>query len=490
MTANKQSVILIIDKDEENQSTLNQLLSSLGHPVMIAVAGKEALQTIEKTPPDLILLDVDLPDMNGLELCRLLCRDPKTRLIPIIIMTASDDKETRIEGIAAGCDDFLPKPFDKLELIVKVGSLLRLQYYRNQLCEKEKFELAMKYSSDAMVIADSDGHIEKWNDAADRFFSLSMQNDLDKDIFAVFKEYYLADPPLDWDLVDRSSPLQFKLHRPESEQNDELILFGKMFAMLDANKEPAGYFVACNDATRRIREEKKKEQFIDLIAHKFRNACTLFMGALSLLQNIDLERETVSADTQRLFKSLYLGSRRMNEIFDRILEISDLLSKKEMIHRTPPVPAEQLPKLMQKICLELGVNHAKALVWEQLTPELMIPLEKKYLEKVCFEILHNISKYCDANDQLKVTISLAASHSGDCELKIQDNGPGIPQEELDHLGERFIQIEKSFSGNLPGLGLGLFLVCEIIEHVGGRLQINSAPQQGVQVLISFPAEKL
>ena len=131
MTANKQSVILIIDKMRKT-SRAEMLTVSLGHPVMSAVTGKEALQSIEKTPPDLVLLDVDLPDMNGLELCRLLCREPKTRLIPIIIMTASDDKDTRIEGIAAGCDDFLPKPFDKLELIVRVGSLLRLQYYRNQ----------------------------------------------------------------------------------------------------------------------------------------------------------------------------------------------------------------------------------------------------------------------------------------------------------------------------------------------------------------------
>ena len=143
------------------------------------------------------------------------------------------------------------------------------------------------------------------------------------------------EPSLDWRSSDRPSPLQFKLHRPESEQNAELILFGKMFTMFDSNKEPAGYFVACNEITRRVREEKKKEQFIDLIAHKFRNACTLFMGALSLLQNMDMERENVSADTRRLFKSLYVGSQRMNEIFDRVLEISDLLSKKEMIHRTP-----------------------------------------------------------------------------------------------------------------------------------------------------------
>ena len=135
--------------------------------------------------------------------------------------------------------------------------------------------------------------------------------------------------------------------------------------------------------------------------------------------------------------------------------------------------------------MELEIDYAKIVVWEQLTPGLSIPLEQKYLEKVCFEIFHNIHKYCKISNSLQVTISLAPGAGGDCELKIQDNGPGIPQEELDHLGERFVQIEKSFSGNLPGLGLGLFLVREIVEHIGARLQINSAPQQGVQVRIGF-----
>lgn len=475
------SIILIVDNDTQSRNHLESLLSALGHPVLAAQNGEEALEIAARVSPDLIILDIVFSDMNGFELCRRFRNEKQTLLTPIIILTALNDKDSRIQGITAGCDDFLIKPFDNLELVLRVGSLLKMKYYRDQITEKEKFELAMKHASEAMIITDEEGRIEEWNEVADRFFSLERQDAYHKNLFELFQAYFKMEPDIAWQQLPYSFPITFKLQRLESKQGEELILMGKMFLMYLSTKQERGYFVALKDVSRRLREEKRKDQFIHLISHKFRSACTIFMGSLSLLEQ--LEEENFSEEALQLFQTLQVGSQRIYQIFNRILEITEILSHKETV-RPRPTSAEEIQKSIYAIGANLGIKNT-FLSWENFGQDLFVPLEKRYLEMVLLEILENIVKYCP-KETLKITVSFLRHPPGYKELKIQDNGPGIPQEELERLGERFTQIEKGFSGNLPGLGLGLFLVHEIIEQVGGQVRIRSAPGEGLQVALVFP----
>ncbi len=475
----KQSIVLIVDHDSESRATLDGLLSTLGHPVLPACNGQEALEIAGQSDLDMIILDVALPDMDGFELCRKFRSAKKTRLTPIIIITALNDKSSRIRGITAGCDDFLSKPFDNLELVLRIGSLLKMQYYRDQLNEKEKFELAMKHACEAMIITDQNGKIEQWNEVAEHLFFLKKQSQ--KNLFQVFKEYFKMEPDIEWNSLTYSFPLSFQLQRSETKQGEELILLGKMFLMSLSVNQEKGYFVAFKDVSRKIREEKRKDQFIHLISHKFRSACTIFMGSLSLLEQIELEEEKFSQDTLQIFKTLQIGSQRIYQIFNRILEITEILSHKENIRPTPTSGME-IQKMVYTIASNIGLNR-ESIQWVNFSETLSIPMENKYLEMVLMEILENSFKYCP-KENLRVSISLSRLAPGK-ELKIKDNGPGIPQEELERLGDRFVQIEKSFSGNLPGLGLGLFLVHEILEQIGGEVHISSAPNQGLEVALNF-----
>ncbi|NUM37345.1 MAG: hybrid sensor histidine kinase/response regulator [Candidatus Brocadiae bacterium] len=479
MEKNKQSIILIVDNDPVSRETLEGLLSALGHPVLSASYGEQALEIAENGNLDLIILDVALSDMDGFELCRRFRTAKKTRLTPIIIVTALNDKSSRIRGITAGCDDFLSKPFDNLELVLRIGSLLKMQYYRDQLNEKEKFELAMKHASEAMIITDQYGKIEQWNEVADQLFSLKKQ--VQKNLFDVFKEYFNMEPEMDWNTLPYSFPLTFQLQRSESKQGEELILFGKMFLMSLSVNQEKGYFVAFRDVSRKIREEKRKDQFIHLISHKFRSACTIFMGSLSLLEQIELEEEKFSQDTLQIFKTLQIGSQRIYQIFNRILEITEILSHKENIRPTP-ISGGEIQKMVRSLAANIGIKD-DSIRWENFSETLAIPMESKYLEMILMEILENSFKYCP-KENLKITLALSRNMARK-ELKIKDNGPGIPQEELGRLGDRFVQIEKSFSGNLPGLGLGLFLVHEILEQIGGEVHISSAPNQGLEITLAF-----
>ena len=122
------STILIVDEDPFIRDVLVQKLSALGYRAVEARNGKEALDKVAREPPDLILLDVMMPVMDGFQACRVLKDNEETRLIPVIIMTALQAVEDRIKGAEAGADDFLTKPVDDRELEARIRTALRMKH--------------------------------------------------------------------------------------------------------------------------------------------------------------------------------------------------------------------------------------------------------------------------------------------------------------------------------------------------------------------------
>src|SRR5215472_17014228 len=114
------SKILIVDDDPLNVDYLEQELEDLGYTTVSARNGREALEKVTLEAPDLILLDVMMPVMDGLTACRILKEDDETRLIPIVILTALDGFDDRIKGIESGADDFLIKPVNQRELLARI----------------------------------------------------------------------------------------------------------------------------------------------------------------------------------------------------------------------------------------------------------------------------------------------------------------------------------------------------------------------------------
>lgn len=124
----KSSKILIVDDEPFNVDLLEQQLEDLGYETITAFNGQEALDQVAAETPDLILLDVMMPIMDGFATCRKLKENAETRLIPIVIMTALDAFEDRIKGIEAGADDFLTKPVDERELLARIHTTLKLKH--------------------------------------------------------------------------------------------------------------------------------------------------------------------------------------------------------------------------------------------------------------------------------------------------------------------------------------------------------------------------
>jgi two-component system sensor histidine kinase/response regulator len=134
----KKSKILIVDDNVDAVELLEKRLHSEGYDTTKAYDGEEGLKKVVEYNPDLIVLDVMMPKLNGYEVCQRLKADENTRYIPILMLTAKSDVESKVKGLDIGADDYLPKPFDYKELSARIRSLLTIKAAHEKLVEEEK----------------------------------------------------------------------------------------------------------------------------------------------------------------------------------------------------------------------------------------------------------------------------------------------------------------------------------------------------------------
>ena len=185
------ATILIVDDEIQNRKLLEALLRPEGYRTLTVSSGKDALAAIAGSKPDLILLDIMMPEMDGYEVASRLKANPATSNIPVIMLTAQIDREARLAGLKAGAEEFLTKPVDRAELWLRVRNLLRLkelgdflrnhasileQQVQERTADLQRFSTAMDATADAIYLVDRTGmclvHV---NDAACRMQNLTRE---------------------------------------------------------------------------------------------------------------------------------------------------------------------------------------------------------------------------------------------------------------------------------------------------------------------------
>ena len=156
------STILIVDDDPAGRQTLESILDEQGYQLEFAENGAQALQMIRKILPDVILLDVMMPGMDGFEVCRQVRSDPAIAEIPIIMLTALDDRRSFLNGLESGADDYLTKPYDRHELRARLLGITRLNRYRKLQDDRTNIEQAH-----SQLLSAYDATIEGWSRAMD-----------------------------------------------------------------------------------------------------------------------------------------------------------------------------------------------------------------------------------------------------------------------------------------------------------------------------------
>ncbi len=155
--------ILVVDDEPRAVTLLRNVLTPEGYNVLTAHSGAEAIEVATRDVPDVLLLDVMMPELNGYEVCARLRADPRLAHLPIIMLTALDDRDAKLEGLQAGADDFLSKPFDATELRARLRTITRLNRFRQMYEERARLEAAIAHAPHGIVLAQADGEILQRN---------------------------------------------------------------------------------------------------------------------------------------------------------------------------------------------------------------------------------------------------------------------------------------------------------------------------------------
>ncbi len=280
------STVLIVDDEPFGRDNLEMLLVNQGYNLAFAANGFDALAQAAKLIPDLILLDVMMPDMDGFETCRRLRSDVLLRDVPVILVTALDDRDSRLLGIEAGADDFVTKPFDRAELRTRVRTITRLNRFRRLLAERTKFEWVVEQADDGYLISDDAGNIHYANTKARLYLGLPSDDStpMTETFHQLIRKQYHAQPETAWAIwpdSDHDSPRY--LVRPETPSSKPFWLRVDTLQLNSSDNAP--WVVHLRDVTAQMVVKQDKWQFQAMIAHKFRTPLIPLVTGMDLLLN-------------------------------------------------------------------------------------------------------------------------------------------------------------------------------------------------------------
>lgn len=206
-TSQSPAVVLMVDDTPANLGVLYELLSEVGYDVLVAEDGESALERAAYARPDLILLDVMMPGIDGFETCRRLKERPDTRDIPVIFMSALSDTVDKVKGLRLGAVDYVTKPFQHEEVLARVHTHLTLQRLKRELAEREaRLTAIVTGAMDVIVAFGADGRITLFNPAAECVFGCAaaevlgqpLDSLLSEPLRQVVREYQRRDEPTLW----------------------------------------------------------------------------------------------------------------------------------------------------------------------------------------------------------------------------------------------------------------------------------------------------
>lgn len=474
--------ILVADDNRDSRSILSACLQEAGYHVETALDADEALVKGLAIRPELFLLDVRMPRKDGYQLCREIRSNPILKQVPIILVTGMESKSDRFRGIEAGCDEFLSKPFERSELLARVQTLLRLHHYRLQLDERKTFESVLAHSSDGILMLDASWRVASLNNAAARLLNLDAGTARGMDLLDWLFRVFQVSVPQQRLLKPTDKGVRFEVSRPEQATSSALFLSASLDVIPSADGDFSSMVLTMRDITPTRKETKLARSFLALISHKLRTPITCITEHCSLLEDGllgDLNEEQLNS-----VKRVQEQSARLKELIEKML--SYIQTNDSQWDQSGD--AFMVEALVQQAIASTLKRHPDRKVHVNLSlPSGLygLGLSAESFQNVIELLVDNAVKFCD-KPEVAVEVGYTRREEGHHEVFVKDNGPGIPHEEYEKIFLEFYQIEKFFTGNVAGVGLGLPLARRIVEHAGGRVWVTSELGTGSSFHFSLP----
>ena len=489
--------ILIVDDEPLNLATIEAFLAGDGYELHFAADGLEACAQAQVVQPDLILLDVMMPELDGFAVCRRLRTDPVVGRVPIIMITALDDDRSRLEGLRSGADDFITKPCRREELRARVRTVASLNRFRTIAEQRERFQRLFEVSPAAIVLADGAGRVVAAHAAAS-FCRCG------EDLAAPFDAESQPRLRAQLELTVRSAPgetapaipAEVRMCRdgderifhvrvapaPERGARQALFVFDDVTAEVRAREELAR-LNASLEAQVRARTQQLEEangllmSYAGFVSHDLRSPLTVMKGYLSLIQEGVIP---VNAEAAPLIGHAYNASVTMQELIQNILQLA------QDVHdgvRGEPTGALDPAPVIRKLAMRMWELFPESKVTIKVGTLPPVGVSAVLVERIFYNLLTNAVKYSAESASPAVEVGATADEAGPV-LWVRDNGVGFDARDSDRLFREFSRL--STAGKTEGFGLGLSLVAKLVRAHGGRIWAESEVGRGATFFVQLP----
>jgi signal transduction histidine kinase len=418
--------ILVVDDTPENLRLLSTMLTHRGYAPRCVINGQMALRACNSNPPDLILLDIMMPEMNGYEVCQHLKSEPKTREIPVIFISAKDEVFDKVNAFAVGAVDYISKPFQFEEVLARIESHLTLRNLQKQL--KEQNVLLQEEITSRLAV-------EKTLYEKNQILQEEISNRL-----AVEKALQEQNLLLQQEISNRK--------RAES-------------ALLKSNQELA-------------RSNAELEQFAYVASHDLQAPLATIASYAQLLEK--RYKDQLDSQAIKFITNIVQGCTRMQTLIDDLLEYSRVGRSQK------PFELADCNHVVQQAIANLqgAIRNAQAVVTYSELPEVMGDISQ--LVQLFQNLLGNAIKYRhDAPPTVYIT---ASQHEENWLFSVSDNGIGIAPQHQERIFQIFqrLHTQREYSGT----GIGLAICQKIVERHGGSMWVESEPGQGSTFHFTLP----
>ena len=499
------SLILVVDDNAPLRYALARTLRQHGFEVLEAATGEDALDAAVQGHPDLIVLDVNLPDIHGFDVARSLKQNDRTKSIPILQISASFvQMEHRMAGLDAGADAYLVEPVEPGELVANIRALLRMRDAEAGLKRTTAMLTAVVEASPlAIVVFDRDGVIRTWNPAAERLFGyatsdmLGMRLSGDPNPATDGLADFLSDPTLIQRLGrgESISALERRARRKDGTDID-LSIFA---APLD-RVTSQGYVAILEDISSRKRFEREradllgrerdarreaeaanrlKDEFLATLSHELRTPLNAVMGWASMLRQRTLDDDA----RNRAVEIIERNARSQQQLIGDILEVSRIIRGQLRLDMQPVDVIEVLRAAIDSANPTAAAKR-QDLVAALPDARLTVSGDRERLQQIFWNLLSNAMKYTPRQGHIDVRVSF---DQHEVSIAVRDTGVGIAPDILPHIFERFRQGESGPGREFGGLGLGLAIVRHLAEAHGGTVRAYSeGAGRGAEFTVVLP----
>jgi PAS domain S-box-containing protein len=489
MTMEERQSILVVDDNEAGRYATGRVLRQAGFKISEAGTGREALRRVAEDHPDLVILDVRLPDIQGIEVCRRIKASPDVSSTPVLQMSASAvDDNARVTALEGGADAYITSPVEPAVLVATVRSLLRIRTAEQALHEAAvEWQATFDAIRDGVAVLDTHGVVQRSNAALPGLLGLEP-----REIGGRSLDELISPAPGDPPLVEVLASLRrTSAERILGERNFSVIID----PMADSADKLRGGVAIVTDITERKRMDQQlwhtqKLESIGLlaggVAHDFNN---LLMG---ILGNASLAMDSLgdAEKTRPMLQDVVRASERAAELTRQLLAyagkgrfVAGPVDLSSLIHDLVPLIQSSIPR---KVRLMLDLEHDLP----------AIRADKTQIEQLVMNLIINAGEAIqDEAGSVFVTTGIRRARAGDLSafltehkeegtyvvLQVRDTGSGMDEETVKRIFDPF------FSTKFLGRGLGLSAALGIVRGHKGALKVTSAPAQGTSFEVLFPA---